>query len=58
MTAMAITIDERRGGGVVMAVRTHFDSLAGMEQVLAMGAEKGMRVVLSQIEAVLAGTPA
>ena len=58
MTAMAITIDERRGGGVVMAVRTHFDSLAGMEQVLAMGAEKGMRVVLSQIEAVLAATPA
>jgi uncharacterized protein YndB with AHSA1/START domain len=58
MTAMAITIEERDGGGAVMAIRTHFDSLAGMEQVLAMGAEEGMRMVLSQTEAVLAGTPA
>ena len=58
MTAMVITIDERSGGGAVMAVRTHFDSLAGMQEVLAMGAEEGMRMVLAQIEAVLAGTPA
>jgi uncharacterized protein YndB with AHSA1/START domain len=56
MTAMAITIEERDGGGAVMTIRTNFDSLAGMEQVLAMGAEEGMRMVLSQIEAVLAGT--
>lgn len=41
-----------------MAVRTHFDSEAGMQQVLAMGAEEGMRIVFSQIDAVLAGTPA
>jgi hypothetical protein len=41
-----------------MAIRTHFDSQAGMEQVLAMGIEEGMRVVFSQIDAVLAGTPA
>jgi uncharacterized protein YndB with AHSA1/START domain len=58
MTAMAITVEERQGGGAVMTIRTHFDSLAGMEQVLAMGAEEGMRMVLSQIEAVLAGTSA
>ena len=58
MTAMAITIEEGDGGGAVMAIRTHFHSLAGMEQVLATGAEEGMRMVLSQIEAVLAGTPA
>jgi uncharacterized protein YndB with AHSA1/START domain len=58
MTAMVITIDERDGGTAVMAIRTHFDSLAGMEQVLAMGVEEGMRIVLSQIEAVLAGAPA
>jgi hypothetical protein len=44
--------------GAVMAVRTHFDSLAGMEQVLATGVEEGMRMVLDQIDAVLAGTPA
>jgi hypothetical protein len=58
MTAMVITIHERDGGGAVMAVRTHFDSLADMEQVLAMGVEEGMRMLLSQIDAVLAGTPA
>ena len=58
MTAMIITIEEREGGGAVMAIRTHFDSQAGMEAVLAMGIEEGMRSVFSQIEAVLAGTPA
>jgi uncharacterized protein YndB with AHSA1/START domain len=58
ITAMIITIDERDGGGAVMAIRTHFDSKAGMEEVLTIGFEEGMRVVLSQLEAVLAGTPA
>src|SRR5271170_3498129 len=41
MTAMIITIDEREGGGAVMAIRTHFDSQAGMEEVLATGVEEG-----------------
>src|SRR4029077_8039018 len=58
MTAMIITIDESDGGGAVMAIRTHFDSPEGMEQVLAMGIEEGMCMVLSQIDAVLATTPA
>ena len=58
MTAMVITIEERDGGGAVMAIRTHFDSLVGMEQVLATGVEEGMCMVLSQMDAVLAGTPA
>ncbi len=57
MTAMVITFDERAGGGAVMVVRTHFDSLAGMEEVLASGVEEGMCIVLSQIDAVLAGLP-
>ncbi len=57
MTALVITI-EARGGGAAMSVRTHFDSLAGMEQVLAMGIEEGMRTVLSQMDAVLASTSA
>ncbi len=56
MTALIITIDERDGGGAVMAVSTQFDSLAGMEEVLATGVEEGMRLVFSQIDAVLAGT--
>jgi uncharacterized protein YndB with AHSA1/START domain len=58
MTALIITIDERDGGGAVMAICTHFDSQAGMEQVLAMGIEEGMRMVVSQIDTVVAGTPA
>ena len=33
-----------------MAIRTHFDSQVGMEEVLAMGIEEGMRIVFSQIE--------
>jgi uncharacterized protein YndB with AHSA1/START domain len=58
ITAMVITIDERDSGSAVMTIRTHFDSLAGMEEVLTIGFEEGMRIVFSQVEAVLAGTPA
>ena len=57
MTAMVVTFSDADGGGAAMVVRTHFDSLAGMEQVLAMGIEEGMRMVLAQIDDVLAGTP-
>ena len=57
MTVMVITI-EARDVGVAMAIRTHFDSLEGMEQVLAMGIEEGMQMVLSQMDAVLSGAPA
>jgi uncharacterized protein YndB with AHSA1/START domain len=58
MTLMVITFDERDDGRAVMAIRTHFDSQAGMEQVLAMGIEEGMRMVLAQVDAVLAGASA
>jgi uncharacterized protein YndB with AHSA1/START domain len=58
ITAMIITIGERGGGGAVMAISTHFDSQAGMEEHLAMGFEEGIRIVFSQIETVLAGAPA
>ncbi len=54
MTALIITINEREGGGAVMTIRTHFDSLRGMEEVLDMGFEEGMRTLFSRIEAVLA----
>jgi uncharacterized protein YndB with AHSA1/START domain len=57
MTAMVITFAERDGGGAVMAICTHFDSVAGMEQVLATGVEEGMHMVMANIDAVLAGTP-
>lgn len=58
MTAMVITFQDREGGGTVMAVCTHFDSIEGMEQVLEMGVMEGMRMVLDQIDAVLAESPA
>ena len=58
ITAMIITVDERDGGGAVMAIRTHFDSQEGMEEVLTIGFEEGMRTVFSQLEAVLADMPA
>ena len=58
MTTMVTTFTEGTGGRAVMAVRIHFDSLVGMEQVLAIGVEEGMLMVFEQIDAVLAGTPA
>jgi uncharacterized protein YndB with AHSA1/START domain len=58
MTGMVITIDERDGGGTLMAIRTNFDSLAGMEHVLTTGVEEGMCLLLSQMDEVLAGSPA
>jgi uncharacterized protein YndB with AHSA1/START domain len=53
MTGFVITIDERDDGDSVMAIRTHFDSVAGMEQVLAMGFEEGMDALVSHIDTVL-----
>ena len=58
MTAMLTTITEGTGGSAVMVVRIHFDSRVGMEQVLAIGVEEGMRMVFSQIDEVLSATPA
>ncbi len=54
MTAMVITIGQGDGGGAVMVIRTHFDSLEGMEKVLASGVEEGMCMVLAQMDEVLA----
>jgi uncharacterized protein YndB with AHSA1/START domain len=55
MTAMIITFDAAESGGTEMVIRTHFDSLAGMEHVLATGVEDGMVMVIDQIDAALAG---
>ena len=58
MTAMIISIAPLDEGGATMAIRTHFDSLAGMEQVLETGVEEGMCIVLDQMDGVLATAPA
>jgi len=48
--------DRHRGGGRHDAddLTTHFDSLEGMEQAIAMGAAEGMKACMYQIDAVLA----
>ena len=48
-------VDAAESGGTEMVIRTHFDSLAGMEHVLATGVEEGMVMVIDQIDAALAG---
>jgi uncharacterized protein YndB with AHSA1/START domain len=49
-------IDERR---TRMSLESIFPSAEAMEQVLAMGAEEGMKQALGQIDAILAeGAPA
>jgi uncharacterized protein YndB with AHSA1/START domain len=52
-TRMEIDI-EAAGGTTRMVLTTHFDSLEGMEQTLAMGFDEGMKVCMSQMDAVLA----
>jgi uncharacterized protein YndB with AHSA1/START domain len=49
---------EAAGGKTRMILTTHFDSLEGMEQTIATGFEEGMKVCMSQIDAVLADVAA
>jgi len=58
MTAMVVTMAERDGGAARMAIRIHFDSQAGMEQVLATGVEEGIVAIFTQIDAAPRGSPA
>jgi uncharacterized protein YndB with AHSA1/START domain len=53
MTRMEIDI-EAAGGTTRMILTTHFDSLEGMEQAIAMGVVEGMKAWMSQIDALLA----
>jgi uncharacterized protein YndB with AHSA1/START domain len=53
MTRMEIDI-EAAGDKTRMILTTHFDSLDGMEQAIAMGVEEGMKACMSQIDALLA----
>jgi uncharacterized protein YndB with AHSA1/START domain len=53
-----ITLSEA-AGATTMSIETRFPSLEAMEQILAMGAEEGMRQALAQIDDLLeAETPA
>ena len=52
MTCMEIDI-EAAGDKTRMILTTHFDSLEGMERVLATGVLEGMKACMAQIDAVL-----
>jgi uncharacterized protein YndB with AHSA1/START domain len=51
---MQVTIEEVDGGRTRMSIETLFSSVEAMEQVLAMGAEEGMKQAVGQIDAILA----
>jgi uncharacterized protein YndB with AHSA1/START domain len=57
MTRMEIDI-EVADDKTLMIVTTHFDSIEGMEQSIAMGVLEGMHACLSQIDALLADVAA
>jgi uncharacterized protein YndB with AHSA1/START domain len=52
--AVVVTLTERDEGGTRMAVATTFSSAEDMEQILAMGAEDGMRSAMAQMDDLLA----
>src|SRR4029078_4084830 len=53
MTHMEIDI-EAAGDKTRMILTTHFDSLDGMEQAIAMGVEEGMKACMAQVHALRA----
>lgn len=53
MTVSIEDFEDTGDGGCVMAMRSQFASADAMEEILAMGAESGMRAAMGQIPAVL-----
>jgi uncharacterized protein YndB with AHSA1/START domain len=54
MTTARVTIDEVGAGRTRMSIESVFPSAGAMEQVLAMGAEEGLKQAVGQIDAILA----
>jgi uncharacterized protein YndB with AHSA1/START domain len=54
VTLARVRIEAREGGGTRMVLVSTFPSRETMDQVLAMGAEEGMRLALGQTDAILA----
>lgn len=54
-TIMRVAIDDRESGGVRVVIVSTFESLAALEQLMAMGMEEGLRAAMGQIDEVLAG---
>jgi uncharacterized protein YndB with AHSA1/START domain len=54
MTTARVTIDDVGAGRTRMSIESVFPSAEAMEQVLAMGAEEGLKQAVGQIDAILA----
>jgi uncharacterized protein YndB with AHSA1/START domain/pimeloyl-ACP methyl ester carboxylesterase len=53
-TTARVTIDAIGGGRTRMSIESRFPSTEAMEQVLALGAEEGLKQAVGQIDAILA----
>jgi uncharacterized protein YndB with AHSA1/START domain len=53
-TESRVTIEELGGGRTRMSLESIFPTTEAMEQVLAMGAEEGLKLAIGQIDAILA----
>jgi uncharacterized protein YndB with AHSA1/START domain len=49
-----VTLTDTAGGGTRLDIESTFDSAEGMEQLLAMGSEEGMKAAMSQMDDLLA----
>ena len=57
-TTARVTIEEIGSGRTRMSIQSLFPSTEAMEQVLALGAEEGLKQAIGQIDAILAETDA
>jgi uncharacterized protein YndB with AHSA1/START domain len=53
-TTARVTIEQTGSGRTRMSIQSRFPSTEAMEQVLAMGAEEGLKQAIGQIDAILA----
>jgi uncharacterized protein YndB with AHSA1/START domain len=54
VTVVAVTLDDRDGGGTRMEITSTFATVEAMDQLLAMGMDEGMKAAMGQIDALLA----
>ena len=53
VTVVAVTLDDRDGGGTRMEITSTFATVEAMDQLLAMGMDEGMKAAMGQIDALL-----
>jgi uncharacterized protein YndB with AHSA1/START domain len=53
ITGMRVELSERVAGGTTVDIRSNFSSVEGMEQLIAMGMDEGMRLAMGQMDAIL-----